>query len=319
MSSPSELRNSSITMDDLPHIKKILSVILTPETQSVTRLEIFARMAGFRTYAGLKSRLENFTDIGGKSFPLDITQGPSADPDFFNGLADATKRSIIRAEEVGFIRLIIAGLRNAQHSLIGAVGIPDSLTIDALERTALNVFHPTTQSQPARKARSSFDERPAIVVSRSNMENALEMLGMPAQSLPPFAVFRPLMRPEDSFYCEVEQSQILEIQTPADLRHALSDRTVFAFSTDDLLAMRAYMRAPAMCVRSEWHNVKPIISEIFGATYSTEFADLANDMIVIDDEDRLKRPSMIAIEYLVEMVITSRIYKDEMSRLGLKA
>lgn len=110
----------AITHDLIPHIKSILAVLF-PVAQATTRLEIFARISGHKTWASLKDRLKSSEE------PVLLYQTPTLSPDkFWEKLNLETKQHLHTYQNVGVLNLVFSGLNKSFSREFGWVGLPET-------------------------------------------------------------------------------------------------------------------------------------------------------------------------------------------------
>jgi len=265
----------SISASDLPYIKKSLEIILGDAVGASLRLEVFARMSGFRTYAALRSRLENFRDINGNSFPLRLDEHPAEDSQFFSKLSLEAKRKIARAEETGLVRLVVSALNRARHPVLGEMGIDDQTTIDDLRETAMNLFHP---SQPrAREGNADHsNQEVALVLTPSN---TCKTLGENT-----YLVYRFHFDGYRSIPFEAAHGDILLADTPVELAQSLQGREVYAYSTEDVFDIHERISNSSNARPGGFFHLKDELLYVFDGAPETPFLSAA-ELVLQDVED----------------------------------
>lgn len=126
----------AITFADLPAMKVALEVILGEDFKPTHRLEIFARLAGYRTWASLKSDLEPRLDFAGDTVPLYLTSQPPLGDPFFEALPVAQRRKLRELEQIGILRMVDAAIMISYDPVFGEVGVTqdDMIKIEIMAR-----------------------------------------------------------------------------------------------------------------------------------------------------------------------------------------
>lgn len=128
----------AITKADLPHVKSALEVILGEEFKPTHRLEILARIAGYRTFASMKADFEPKLDLSGNPVPLYLSTAPQPGDPFIAGLPVEQRRKLHQLERVGILRMVSAALEISQDPIFGNIGVfPEDMTrIEIMAREA---------------------------------------------------------------------------------------------------------------------------------------------------------------------------------------
>lgn len=301
----------SVTKDDLPDIKKLLSIILGEHLGASLRLEVFARLAGFRTYASLKSRLENFADINGDPFPARLVDDPVLDKEFFAQLPVEARRHLADIEETGLVRMVIAGLHKSRHPVLGNLGIDAALTIDDLRTSCERLFHPASVSREKGTPKEMTNSA-ALVVTPENVANIRESSGLPQGDFEDtFAIF-PFDFPEtDAFPRLPTKGEIRTVSDPAQLARMLAGRKVYAYSTDDLFAIKKKISHQGAKPPAHFIQLKSLATESQDLPLDTDLFTLGSVMECdIPECSSQARPEIIMF-WMLEILTFVHAYQKE--------
>lgn len=132
----------ALTSADIDTVKSALEIILGDDIKPTHRLEIFARLAGYRTYAALQAEMTKSIDIHGDPLPALLYNSPRKNDPFIASLPLEIRRRLVKRDEIGILRMVAAALRLSRDAVFGDIGVSseDIPRIEELARS--NGFRP---------------------------------------------------------------------------------------------------------------------------------------------------------------------------------
>jgi len=112
----------SLKASDLDALKEALEVIIGSGVKPTHRLEIFARLAGYRSFAALKSALEAL-DVFGRPAQIPLEDNPRQNDPFLTSLPVETRRHLAHLHHTGVVRMVGVALAMGQHPVFGRIGV----------------------------------------------------------------------------------------------------------------------------------------------------------------------------------------------------
>jgi hypothetical protein len=249
-----------MTYNDLPDIENLLLIIIGGKTDPSTRLEIFARLAGHRTFKGLKSRLKNFSDLNGTPFPVYLDKCPVNDNEFFSDLPLSTRRHLVEIEETGLIQMVISGLNRSNHPLFGKLDLDENTTIADLRLASERLFHPASIDRSTIQINTN-DNGAAIVVTPDNIENIRKKSSLPIEGSDCYAIYV-FDFPETAAYPRLPSvGEIHTTKDPEVIAALLAGRKIYAYSTQDLFSIKSTI-GNRLTQPAKFIQVKDAVTEI---------------------------------------------------------
>jgi hypothetical protein len=292
----------SVTSSDLPHIKNAMNILLGDVAGASLRLEVFARMAGYRTYAALRTRLEAFQDVNGNPFPLRLREQATQDREFFSKLDPHLLRRISHLEETGFMRLVVAALVQSRHPILGDIGLPDNSTIASLRETAERIFDASMLPR---------DTEPQGRLKRATLiltpENTKEIHATEAFSVFQFSFSSsedvPMSPAEGGFEMTTDVERIAELSR---------DRIVYTYSTDDLFKIQAVVSAAGTGNPADYRQLKDMSAHLLDVSVEADFQTMAQAFeLEIEDEDDIGvSTEKQCMEWLLVMFMAAEAYHE---------
>lgn len=136
MTHPHQTHICAITPADLETVKALLEIVLGETLGASHRLEVFARLAGYRTYAALKADLQTGIDIFGDPLPTPLYANPRKNDPFIAELPVEVRRKLAILEQVGLLRMLAVALRISNDPVFGNIGL-DPKDLDSIFKTAM--------------------------------------------------------------------------------------------------------------------------------------------------------------------------------------
>lgn len=292
----------SVTSNDILHIKKALNALLGDVASASLRLEVFARMAGFRTYAGLRTRLESFHDVNGKPFPLQLNERAVEDRDFFEGLDPALRRRLAEVEEIGFMRLIIAALVQARHPILGDIGLPEDVSINSLTQTAERLFN---LNQIPRDTGDMSGVRDAVLVlTPKNTQDV--------HSHNAYSVFQFSFTDSDDVPMNPAGPSFELTSDPQRMAELTANRIVYTYSTDDIFSIRAMTAGATAPKPLNYMQLKDMTAHLLSVDTDMSFLAMATAFEPnIEDELDADTPAELrAMEWILMMLLAAEAYHE---------
>lgn len=300
MSGSTGIAHASITGRDIPHIKQALEIIFGDTLGASMRLEVFARMAGFRTYAALRARLETFADINGDPFPLKLEDGLATDKDFFAGIGETGRRRLLEAEETGLVRLVIAALAQARHPHLGDVGLPENASMEGFRRTAQALFHPANETRRATKR--SVPTKAALVLS-PDVSTSVGGSGS-------FHVYQFEFRDHRDIPLTPAPGTLVSTTDPSRLAQLVAGRVVYAYSTDDLFTIGKRITAQSSPRPIGYRQIRSMTALILRAEDDAPLKAMAEAFDGTHPEDSDLSADHLAIEWMLDMFLMIESYRE---------
>ena len=131
----------AITSTDLSTVKALLEITLGDTLSASHRLEVFARLAGYRTYAALKADIQNRIDIFGNQLPTPLYNNPNINDPFILCLPVEVRRKLAILEQVGLLRMLGVALEISNDPVFGNIGLE--------QKDLAHIFQMATQRKNA--------------------------------------------------------------------------------------------------------------------------------------------------------------------------
>lgn len=136
MKHPHQTHICAITPADLDAVKALLEIIIGNTVSASHRIEVFARLAGYRTYAALKADLQDRLDIFGNPLPTPIYASPRKNDPFLTQLPIEVRRKLAKLEHVGLLKVVAVALKISNDPVFGNIGI-EPHTLDSIFQIAM--------------------------------------------------------------------------------------------------------------------------------------------------------------------------------------
>jgi hypothetical protein len=289
-----------ITASDLPFIKKALEVILGDVAGPSIRLEVFSRMAGYRTYAGLKTRLESFKDVNGEPFPLQLLDAPVDDESFYEQLEPDLRRRMAEVEETGLVRLVLAALAQARHPILGDLGIPEDATIASFRKSAQHIFHPSNEGRGSAKTKGA--NLSALVLTPANTG---KLRGNAS-----FCVFQCAFSSPEEIPMDASTADFMTTSNPERLAEALQGREVYAYDTNDIFAISEKLKGTTAGKPAGYTQLKNITAHVLGSHSETDFQTMAEAFDCQPIGSSSRSPEQQCMEWLIDMLLLVESYRE---------
>ena len=121
MSLPLQPFGFTIALPDLDMLKAALEFVLGADLKPTHRLEIFARLSGYKSYAALKTEL-GYLDLSGRPVAVPIKAEPVKGDSFMSSLPLEVRRRLARQDRIGLIKMIAVALELGRSEIFGETG-----------------------------------------------------------------------------------------------------------------------------------------------------------------------------------------------------
>lgn len=121
MSHPLQPFGFTIALPDLDPLKAALEFVLGADLKPTHRLEIFARLSGYKSYAALKTEL-GYLDLSGRPVAVPIKAEPVKGDSFMASLPLEVRRRLARQDRIGLLKMIAVALELGRSEIFGETG-----------------------------------------------------------------------------------------------------------------------------------------------------------------------------------------------------
>lgn len=158
----------AISATDIPALKSALEIILGLEFKPTHRLEIFARHAGYRSWAALKSNLEPRLDFSGNKIPLFLQpMAPRQDP-FLSGMSSSQQDKLDAIARIGLVPMVEAALAIARDRA------PEGIAMTGIDLPQIEIMARSSQASDDFRWSISLPSGQAFLIASPQNVQALK-------------------------------------------------------------------------------------------------------------------------------------------------